>query len=66
MLSRVDFLVHTPRAARSAVRVDDDGFAPGEVTPPFGNEVRAILSWPGFSGADVERLLAGGVVTPKL
>jgi hypothetical protein len=48
------------------VRVDYDGFALGEVTPPFGNEVRAILSRPGFSGADVERLLAGGVVTPKL
>ncbi|HEV8583915.1 MAG TPA: CoA transferase [Methylomirabilota bacterium] len=47
------------------VRVDEGGFAPGPVTPPFGSETRAILEWAGFAAADLERLLAGGAVTPK-
>jgi len=47
-----------------AVRLDDDGFAPGSHTPPFGSEVRAILEWAGFAGKDVQRLLDGGALTP--
>jgi crotonobetainyl-CoA:carnitine CoA-transferase CaiB-like acyl-CoA transferase len=47
------------------VRVDEDGFAPGAPTPAFGSEARAILAWAGFAPADVERLLAGGAVTPR-
>jgi crotonobetainyl-CoA:carnitine CoA-transferase CaiB-like acyl-CoA transferase len=43
----------------------DGGFAPAPLTPPFGSEVRAILAWAGFAERDVERLLAGGAVTPK-
>ncbi len=46
------------------VQVDAGGFVPGPPTPPFGSEVRAILAWAGFAPRDVERLLAGGVVTP--
>jgi crotonobetainyl-CoA:carnitine CoA-transferase CaiB-like acyl-CoA transferase len=40
----------------------EGGFAPAPPTPPFGSETRAILRWAGFSGADVERLVAGGAV----
>jgi len=47
------------------VRVGDGGFTAGAVTPPFGSEARAILSWAGFSDADVQRLLDGGAVTPS-
>ncbi|PYM79773.1 MAG: hypothetical protein DME13_24915 [Candidatus Rokuibacteriota bacterium] len=46
------------------VQVDAGGFVPGPPTPPFGSEVRAILAWAGFAEGDVERLLAGGAVTP--
>ena len=46
------------------VQVDDGGFVPGPPTPPFGSEARAILAWAGFAERDVERLLAGGAVTP--
>jgi crotonobetainyl-CoA:carnitine CoA-transferase CaiB-like acyl-CoA transferase len=47
------------------LRVDAGGFVAGAVTPPFGSEARAILSWAGFSDADVQRLLDGGAVTPS-
>jgi crotonobetainyl-CoA:carnitine CoA-transferase CaiB-like acyl-CoA transferase len=47
------------------VRVGDGGFAAGAVTPPFGSEARAILSWAGFAEAEVQRLLDGGAVTPS-
>ncbi|MBI2216599.1 MAG: CoA transferase [Candidatus Rokubacteria bacterium] len=43
----------------------DAGFAPGPPTAPFGSEVRAILTWAGFGGPAVERLLIGGAVTPR-
>ena len=46
------------------VQVDAGGFVAGPPTPPFGSEVRAILAWAGFAERDVERLLAGGAVTP--
>jgi hypothetical protein len=46
------------------VRIDGAGFVPGPPTAPFGSEARAILEWAGFTAADVERLLAGGAVTP--
>src|SRR5919108_418474 len=46
------------------VQVSDGGFVPGAPTPPFGSEVRALLAWAGFAERDVERLLAGGAVTP--
>jgi hypothetical protein len=36
----------------------------GPPTPPFGTETRAILRWAGFAEGEVERLLAGGAVTP--
>jgi crotonobetainyl-CoA:carnitine CoA-transferase CaiB-like acyl-CoA transferase len=48
-----------------AVRLDEDGFAPGPPTPAFGSEVRAILEWAGFGEAEVKRLLESGVVTPR-
>ena len=35
------------------------------MTPPFGSEARAILAWAGFGEAEVQRLLAGGAVTPS-
>ena len=47
------------------VRLDADGFVAGPPTPPFGSEVRAILEWAGFGGVEVERLLAGGAVSPS-
>jgi crotonobetainyl-CoA:carnitine CoA-transferase CaiB-like acyl-CoA transferase len=47
------------------VRVGDGGFSAGAVTPPFGSEARAILSWAGFDEAEVQRLLEGGAVTPS-
>ena len=43
----------------------DGGFVPGEATPPFGSEAREILGWAGFAQGDVERLVAGGAVTPR-
>ncbi|HEU4368108.1 MAG TPA: CoA transferase [Methylomirabilota bacterium] len=42
----------------------DGGFAPGPPTPAFGTETRAILEWAGFAEGAVQRLLAGGAVTP--
>jgi crotonobetainyl-CoA:carnitine CoA-transferase CaiB-like acyl-CoA transferase len=48
----------------SPLELDGGGFAPAPPTPPFGSEVRAILAWAGFAAGDVERLLAGGAVTP--
>jgi formyl-CoA transferase len=42
-----------------------EGFTPGPPTPPFGSEVGEILTWAGFTESDVERLLAGGAVTPR-
>jgi formyl-CoA transferase len=42
------------------------GFAPAPPTQEFGTEVRAILSWAGFGADAVERLVAGGAVTPRL
>jgi formyl-CoA transferase len=48
------------------VQVGDGGFAPGPPTAAFGSETRAILAWAGFSKPDVERLFAGGAVTPAL
>jgi len=47
------------------LRLDADGFQAAPPTPPFGSEVRAILAWAGFGERDVDRLLAGGAVTPK-
>jgi len=49
----------------SPVHLDGDGFVPAAPTLPFGSETRAILAWAGFGDADVERLLAGGAVTPS-
>src|SRR5437867_5683559 len=46
------------------VQVDGAGFVPGPPAPAFGSEVRAILAWAGFAERDVERLVAGGAVTP--
>jgi len=46
--------------------VGDGGFAAGPPTPPFGSEVREILSWAGFAETELERLLAGGAVTPHV
>jgi crotonobetainyl-CoA:carnitine CoA-transferase CaiB-like acyl-CoA transferase len=43
----------------------EGGFAPGPLTPPLGSETRAILAWAGFGPADLERLIAGGAVTPR-
>jgi crotonobetainyl-CoA:carnitine CoA-transferase CaiB-like acyl-CoA transferase len=47
------------------VRLDAAGFVAGPPTAPFGSEARAILEWAGFRGADAERLLSGGAVTPS-
>jgi crotonobetainyl-CoA:carnitine CoA-transferase CaiB-like acyl-CoA transferase len=47
------------------VRVGEDGFVPAPPTAPFGSEVRDVLAWAGFAGADVERLVAGGAVAPR-
>jgi CoA:oxalate CoA-transferase len=47
------------------VQVDDRGFVPGPPTAAFGSEVRAILTWAGFADRDVERLVAGGALTPR-
>lgn len=46
------------------VQVGDGGFAAGPPTAAFGSEAGAILAWAGFSDRDVQRLLAGGAVTP--
>jgi len=46
--------------------VGDGGFAAGLPTPPFGSEVRDILSRAGFAGAELERLLGGGAVSPRV
>ena len=47
------------------VQVDDGGFVPGPPTAAFGSEVRAILTWAGFAAQDVDRLVAGGALTPR-
>jgi len=47
------------------VQVDDGGFVPGAPTAAFGSEVRAILTWAGFAERDVDRLVAGGALTPR-
>jgi hypothetical protein len=47
------------------VRLDVAGFVAGPPTLPFGSEVRAILEWAGFAGAELDRLLAGGAVSPS-
>jgi crotonobetainyl-CoA:carnitine CoA-transferase CaiB-like acyl-CoA transferase len=47
------------------VRVDAGGFVPGPPTAALGSEAREILAWAGFAERDVERLVAGGAVTPK-
>ena len=46
------------------VRLDASGFVAGPPTPAFGSETKALLQWAGFSEGDVQRLLAGGAVTP--
>ena len=46
------------------VRLDARGFVAGPPTPAFGSETKALLQWAGFSEGDVQRLLAGGAVTP--
>jgi crotonobetainyl-CoA:carnitine CoA-transferase CaiB-like acyl-CoA transferase len=43
----------------------DGGFVAGPATPPFGSETRAILAWAGFHEREIERVLAGGAVTPR-
>lgn len=47
------------------VAVGDHGFAAGPPVPAFGSEARAILAWAGFAAPDVDRLVAGGAVTPR-
>jgi CoA:oxalate CoA-transferase len=47
------------------VRLDIGGFVAGPPTPAFGSESRALLEWAGFAEHDVDRLLAGGAVTPS-
>ena len=47
------------------VQVDETGFVPGPPTAAFGSEARAILTWAGFAERDVDRLIAGGAVTPR-
>ena len=46
------------------LRLDGGGFAAAPPTPAFGSEVRAILEWAGFAERDVDRLMAGGAVSP--
>jgi crotonobetainyl-CoA:carnitine CoA-transferase CaiB-like acyl-CoA transferase len=41
------------------------GFAPGPPTAPFGSETREILAWAGLAAGNLDRLLAGGAVTPR-
>jgi formyl-CoA transferase len=48
----------------SPVHLDGGGFVPAPPTPPFGSETRALLAWAGFAEPDVDRLLAGGAVSP--
>ena len=48
-----------------AVGLDEDGFTPGPPTAAFGSEARTILEWAGFPAAEVDRLVATGVVTPR-
>jgi crotonobetainyl-CoA:carnitine CoA-transferase CaiB-like acyl-CoA transferase len=51
----------------SPLRLDgDDGFSPGPPTRAFGSEVRDVLQWAGFGASDLERLLSGGALTPKI
>jgi crotonobetainyl-CoA:carnitine CoA-transferase CaiB-like acyl-CoA transferase len=44
--------------------LDGGGFTAAPPTPAFGSEVRAILEWAGFAERDVDRLVAGGAVSP--
>ena len=50
----------------SPVHLDGDGFTPGPPTAAFGSEASTILAWAGFTDRDVDRLLAGGAVTPTV
>ena len=43
----------------------DGGFVPGPPTPAFGSETRTILAWAGFDAGTIDRLVAGGAVTPR-
>jgi CoA:oxalate CoA-transferase len=47
------------------LRLDDTGFRAAAPTPAFGSEARAILEWAGFDERAVDRLLAGGAVSPS-
>jgi CoA:oxalate CoA-transferase len=46
--------------------VGGGGFSAGPPTPPFGSETREILTWAGFAGAELERLLEGGAVSSRV
>ena len=41
--------------------LDDDGFAPGSPTPPFGSETRTLLQELGFEEAEVDALIEAGI-----
>ena len=53
------------RVVSSPVKLDGDGFRPAPPTPPFGSETRAILRELGFTAADVDRFIAGGVTRDR-
>ena len=62
------FLYDLPHPALGPVRVlappvkmDGDGFRPGDATPPFGSEARALLQDAGFHAAEIDALVAAKV-----
>jgi len=67
MIHRYDHAQLGPVTVLGApLAVGDGGFAAGPPTPPFGSEVREILVWAGFAGAQLDRLVAGGAVSPRV
>ena len=46
---------------RSPIRLSGDSFAPGAV-PGYGQHTRDVLREAGYTDADIENLLASGVV----
>ena len=46
----------------SALRLDDEGFAPAPTPAPFRSETRDILAWAGLSGEAIADAIDSGAV----
>jgi hypothetical protein len=51
---------------RAALAVGDGGFGGGAAHAAIRQRDSQDLTWTGFAGAELERLLAGGAVSPRV